>query len=229
MQARGGVALARHNTLVQLHGNLLRSISVMFYIFLHCARLSQLNRLPVRNNPHVRSFQFAKYPQKLYNECMKKTNAMRILDSAGIEYRCLEYEDDGEHKLELGAAARTAQKLGLDPAAVFKTIVMRTDTKEVVVFCLSALHEVSAKKARALTGAKEISSVRPEELLSLTGYVRGACTPVGMRRRYRTFIDEHAFSHSLIHVSAGVRGQQLGLAPDDLLAACNGERADIVL
>ena len=78
---------------------------------------------------------------------MKKTNAMRILDGAKIAYECREYDDDGEHELERGAAEKTAQKLGIDAATVFKTIVMRTESKEVVVFCQSAIHEINLKKA----------------------------------------------------------------------------------
>ena len=100
---------------------------------------------------------------------MKKTNAMRILDGAHIFYETKEYPDDGEHVLERGAAEKIAVELGIDPAAVFKTIVMRTESKECVVFCQSALHEINLKKARNACGAKEVSPVKPEELLQLTG------------------------------------------------------------
>ena len=160
---------------------------------------------------------------------MKKTNAMRILDGAKIKYKCLEYEDNTDHKLELGAAGLTAKKLGIEASSVFKTIVMRTDSKEVVVFCLSAEDEVNLKKARQLTGAKEISSVKPDELLGLTGYVRGGCCPIGMKKKYRTFIDEKAFLQDCIHISAGIRGPQLELNPQDLLKVCDAQRADIIL
>ncbi|MBR4248153.1 MAG: Cys-tRNA(Pro) deacylase, partial [Treponema sp.] len=102
---------------------------------------------------------------------MKKTNAMRILDGLKIAYTAHEYADDGEHELERGAAEKTAEKLGIDPACVFKTIVMQTESKEVVVFCQSALHEINLKKARNACGAKEVTPVKPADLLGLTGYI----------------------------------------------------------
>lgn len=160
---------------------------------------------------------------------VKKTNAMRILEGMKIPYEAHEYEDDGEHALAKGAASLTAEKLGQDPEAVFKTIVMRTETKEVVVFCQSALHEINLKKARAACGAKEVTPVKPEELLSLTGYVRGGCSPLGMKKQYRTFIDETALLLDKVFVSAGVRGMQIELKPEDLVRACNATTLDLVL
>ncbi len=160
---------------------------------------------------------------------MKKTNAMRILDGAKIKYECFEYEDDTEHKLEHGAASKTAEKIGADPASVFKTIVMRTDSKEAVVFCQNALSEINLKKARNACGAKEVTPVKQEELLSLTGYIRGGCSPIGMKRKFRTFIDESALLQDVIHVSAGVRGMQLALAPEDLIKITEAQVVDLVL
>ncbi len=160
---------------------------------------------------------------------MKKTNAMRILDGLKIPYESREYDDDCEHELEHGAAGRTAEKLGVDPGTVFKTIVMRTESREVVVFCQSSVHEINLKKARQVSGAKEVSPVKQDELLSLTGYVRGGCSPLGMKRKYRTFIDSSALSHDKICVSAGVRGVQLVLSPQDLVRACEAETVDLVL
>ncbi|HAK68788.1 MAG TPA: Cys-tRNA(Pro) deacylase [Treponema sp.] len=160
---------------------------------------------------------------------MKKTNAMRILDGAKIKYECREYDDDGEHELERGAAELTAKKLGISPDSVFKTIVMRTDSKEVVVFCQSAVHEINLKKARQAAGAKEVTPVKQDELLALTGYVRGGCSPLGMKRKYRTFIDGSVMSHEKVHISAGVRGQQIVIAPEDLVKACGAVVVDLVL
>ncbi len=160
---------------------------------------------------------------------MKKTNAMRILDGAKIPYETKEYPDDGEHELERGAAAALAEKIGADPAAVFKTIVMRTDTKEIVVFCQDALHEINLKKARNAAGAKDISPVKPAELPALTGYIRGGCSPLGMKRAFRTFIDSSATTHEKIYVSAGVRGQQLCIAPADLIRATGATVTDLAL
>lgn len=160
---------------------------------------------------------------------MKKTNAMRILDGAHISYETKEYPDDGEHELERGAAEAIASKLGIDASAVFKTIVMRTESKELVVFCQSALHEINLKKARTVSGAKEVSPVKPDELLSLTGYIRGGCSPIGMKRSFRTFIDKSALSHEKIYISAGVRGQQIIIAPADLVSITKATVTDLVL
>jgi len=160
---------------------------------------------------------------------MKKTNAMRILDGLKISYETLSYDDDGEHELSRGAAAGTAAKLGISPAAVYKTIVMRTEKKEVVVFCQSAEHEINLKKARAACGAKEVTPVKPDELLALTGYIRGGCSPLGMKRKFRTFIDRSVLDHEKVYVSAGMRGEQIALAPADLVKAAGAETCDLVL
>ncbi len=160
---------------------------------------------------------------------MKKTNAMRILDSLKIPYEAREYDDDGEHELGRGAAEKTAKSLGLDPRSVFKTIVMRTDSKEVCVFCQSAVSEINLKKARAASGAREVSPVKSEELLSLTGYVRGGCSPLGMKKKFRTFVDSSAFSLEKICVSAGVRGIQIVISPKDLVLASGAEVCDLSL
>lgn len=160
---------------------------------------------------------------------MKKTNAMRILDGLKIPYTAKEYADDGEHELKRGAAEKTAEKLGVDAATVFKTIVMRTETKETVVFCQCALYEINLKKARNACNAKEVTPVKQEELLALTGYIRGGCSPVGMKRKFRTFIDESALLHKTIHISAGVRGMQLEVAPADLIKAADAVTVDLQL
>ena len=160
---------------------------------------------------------------------MKKTNAMRILDGLKIKYETKEYDDDGEHELSRGAATNIAEKLGIDPAACFKTIVMRSETKQIFVFCQSAEHEINLKKARTAAGVKELNPVKPEELLALTGYIRGGCSPVGMKKKFPTFIDASALNHDKIYISAGVRGQQIILAPSDLIKAAGAETVDLVL
>ena len=160
---------------------------------------------------------------------MKKTNAMRILDGLKIKYETLSYDDDGEHELSRGAATNTAAKLGINPAACFKTIVMRSESKQIFVFCQSAEHEINLKKARNACASKEINPVKPEELLALTGYIRGGCSPIGMKRKFPTFIDESAMLHEYIYVSAGMRGEQIKIAPADLAKACDAQMADLVL
>ncbi len=160
---------------------------------------------------------------------MKKTNAIRILEGCGVDFEVYEYEDDAEKKLELGAAARTAAKVGADPLQVFKTIVMRSDAKEILVFCQNATCEINPKKARNAASVKEISSVKPEELLGLTGYVRGGCSPIGMKKKYRTFIDESALLSEKIYVSAGVRGMQIAINPEDLIKLTDATVCDLEL
>ncbi len=150
---------------------------------------------------------------------------MRILESRGIPFSTDSYEIDEEHL----DAVTAASKLGIDPDAVFKTIVMRTEANEICVFCVPANVEVNLKKARAASGAKEIAPVKPSELLSLTGYVRGGCSPIGMKKQYRTFIDETLVLHEAVYVSAGLRGQQLVLAPDSLVAATGAAVCDLGL
>ena len=158
-----------------------------------------------------------------------KTNAMRILDGLKIPYETSSYDDDGEHELAKGAALRLAEKIGVQPECVFKTIVMRTENKEICVFCQSAVSEINLKKARNAAGCKEISPVKPEELLGLTGYIRGGCSPLGMKRKFRTFIDETVLLCDFICLSGGQRGIQIKLKPDDLIKACDAVVCDLEL
>ena len=158
-----------------------------------------------------------------------KTNAMRILDGLKIPYETSSYDDDGEHELAKGAALRLAEKIRVQPECVFKTIVMRTENKEICVFCQSAVSEINLKKARNAAGCKEISPVKPEELLGLTGYIRGGCSPLGMKRKFRTFIDETVLLCDFICISGGQRGIQIKLKPDDLIKACDAVVCDLEL
>lgn len=160
---------------------------------------------------------------------MKKTNAMRILDGLKIKYEILSYEDDGEHELSRGAAENIAAKLGINPAACFKTIVMRNESKQIFVFCQSAIHEINLKKARNASASKEINPVKPDELLALTGYIRGGCSPLGMKKKFPTFIDQTALDFEKIYISAGVRGQQIVISPADLVKATDAQSVDLVL
>ena len=162
-------------------------------------------------------------------EKIKKTNAMRILDGLKIKYETFSYEDDGEHELSKGAAFLTAQKLNIPVECCFKTIVMRSNTKEIFVFCQSADSEINLKKARNACNAKELTPVKSEELLALTGYIRGGCSPLGMKKKYPTFIDNSALNQEKIYISAGVRGQQIALRPEDLIKATAATTVDLVL
>lgn len=155
----------------------------------------------------------------------KKTNAMRILESQGIPYKTTSYEVD-EKNLD---AVTAAKKIGIPPEQVFKTIVMRTETNEICVFCVPATVEVNLKKARAASGTKEITPVHPSELLELTGYIRGGCSPVGMKKQFRTFIDESVVLYNDVYVSAGLRGRQLILKPEDIVKATQATVCDLSL
>ncbi len=160
---------------------------------------------------------------------MKKTNAIRILETEKISFTAKEYDDNTDHELKKGAASLTAQKLNIDPKTVFKTIVMRTDSKEICVFLQNAQNEINLKKARNAVGAKEIAPIKPEELLSVTGYIRGGCSPIGMKKKFRTFFDSSILECKTVHISAGVRGLQLEIAPEDLIKVCSAQVLDLKL
>jgi Cys-tRNA(Pro)/Cys-tRNA(Cys) deacylase len=106
---------------------------------------------------------------------------------------------------------------------------MRTDSKEICVFCQCASDEINLKKARQIAGCKEINPVRPEELLALTGYIRGGCTPIGMKKKFRTFIDEQINLHEKVCISGGQRGVQIKIAPADLIKVTQAVVCDLVL
>ena len=153
----------------------------------------------------------------------KKTNAMRILENLSIPYEVREYEYDEENSDAVSAAKKT----GLPPEQVFKTIVMRNNNKEIFVFCVPADQEVNLKKVRMLTNSKEMLPVKQNELLGLTGYIRGGCSPLGMKRKYTTFIDETAQLFDFISVSAGQRGRQILVKAENLAAAANARFAEL--
>lgn len=146
---------------------------------------------------------------------MKKTNAMRILEAADIPYGSVEYNWDEEHL----DAVSAAQKLHIDPEAVFKTIVMISEDNEPFVFCVPAPAVVSLKKVKNITG-KKITPLKMDALQKTTGYIRGGCSPIGMKKHFPTFIDETAQLYDHIYVSAGERGHMLCIAPADLQRLC---------
>lgn len=160
-------------------------------------------------------------------EKFTKTNAMRELEAAGVPFAYETYEvDETDTSSELGL--HIAQRLGEDPAASFKTLVCVTPTGEHVVCCLPVADELDLKKAAAAAGEKSLSLMHVRDLEPTTGYVRGGCSPVGMRRRFPTLIDETAQLFDEIRVSGGRRGLSLAIAPDDLARFCGAAFADIV-
>ncbi|MDD7008397.1 MAG: Cys-tRNA(Pro) deacylase [Bullifex sp.] len=152
----------------------------------------------------------------------QKTNAMRLLEQKGIAYQTVEYEVDEDHL----DAVHASQSAGLDPETVYKTIVMKGASNQLYVFVTPAEFTISLKKARALTGEKELELLKTDLLLKYTGYIRGGCSPLGMIRQYPTFIEALAELEDYIHVSAGKRGLQLKLTPADLQRATGAVFAD---
>lgn len=150
---------------------------------------------------------------------MKKTNAMRILESENVPYTTLSYEVDEEHL----DAIHAAEKLNIDAEQLFKTIVMITDEKEIFVFCVPAPYEISLKKVRQLFHAKSIDLLPLSQLQKYTGYIRGGCSPLGMIHKYPTFIEESALLCNKVFLSAGVRGTMLCLDPKDLARITEAE------
>lgn len=155
---------------------------------------------------------------------MEKTNASRILDKLGIKYELIEYPVDPEH-LE---ATHVAGAIGQDIATVFKTLVLKGDKNGVFVCVIRGDHEVDLKKAAIASGNKKVAMIHLKELQPLTGYIRGGCTAIGMKKNYPVYIDNHAVVHPYIHVSAGKRGLQMKLDPKDLLTASRATYAELV-
>ena len=142
-----------------------------------------------------------------------KTNAARLLDAAGVSYALVPYQVDEEH-LE---ASHVAEQLGEDLDRVFKTLVLRGDRTGLFVCVIPGSLEVDLKVAASISGNKSCALIHVKELLPLTGYIRGGCSPIGMKKTYPTFIHESALLYPSIYVSAGVRGLQLCLDPQALI------------
>ena len=140
---------------------------------------------------------------------MVKTNAIRLVEMAGISYRTEEYEVD-ENNL---SGMHVVEQVSLDAQQVFKTLVTRGDKNGINVFCIPVNCELDLKKAASISGNKKIEMTHMKELLGLTGYIRGGCSPIGMKKKYPTYIDETATLFDEIAVSAGVRGCQIILNP----------------
>lgn len=153
-----------------------------------------------------------------------KTNAMRILDSEGIEYRMAEYEVDEEDL----SGVHAAESLGVSEEIVFKTLVARGDGNELFVFIIPVAENLDLKKAASASGNKRIEMIHLKELFDLTGYIRGGCSPIGMKKAYPTYIDETAQLYDEIYFSAGRRGTQIILNADILCRVTGAEYADLI-
>jgi len=155
---------------------------------------------------------------------MTTTNPMRMLTTAGIPFEAMEYAYDESDLSGTHAAA----ELGLDPDATFKTLVLRGDKNGLFVCCIPVAEEVDLKKAAVISGNKKAEMIHVKELPVLTGYVRGGCSPIGMKKAFPTYMDETAQLFDTIAVSAGIRGQMLLLSPDALKDFIGAEYGDLV-
>lgn len=156
---------------------------------------------------------------------MTRTNVMRLLDAAGIAYETREYpwqEDDlsGTH---------AAQELGMPPEQVFKTLVARGDKTGPLVFCIPAEENLDLRKAASASGNKRVEMLPLRELTGLTGYQRGGCSPIGMKKKFPTCIDETAILFDTIGVSAGMRGVQILLNPQALADYIGAQFAELTV
>ena len=154
---------------------------------------------------------------------LEKTNAARLLDKAGVSYKLIPYEFD-ENDL---AAQHVADSLGQDIARVFKTLVLHGDRTGYVVCVVPGDGEVDLKALAKVSGNKKVEMIPMKDLLGVTGYIRGGCSPVGMKKRFPTYFHSTTLEFDTIYVSAGVRGLQLEISPSDLIAFVGASVADV--
>ena len=155
---------------------------------------------------------------------LQKTNAVRLLEANNIQHSTLAYEVD-ENDL---SGITVAKKIGVEAEKVFKTLVTRGDKTGINVFCIPVTEELNLKKAAVACGDKKIEMIKEKELLPLTGYIKGGCSPIGMKKHYPTFIDETAQLFEEISISAGIRGMQIMIKPDDLAKIVGNNFADLI-
>lgn len=156
---------------------------------------------------------------------IEKTNAARLLDKAGLKYDLIPYEVD-ENDL---AAQHVADSLGQDISRVFKTLVLHGDKTGHLVCVIPGDCEVDLKALAKASGNKKVEMILMKDLLSVTGYIRGGCSPIGMKKRFPTYFHNTAKDHETIFVSAGVRGLQIEIAPSDLISFVQGQLADVTV
>lgn len=156
---------------------------------------------------------------------INKTNVARLLDKAKVSYQLVPYEVD-ENDL---SATHVAEQLGEDIAQVFKTLILHGDKSGYFVCVIPGDAEVDLKKAAKVSGNKSCEMIPVKELLPLTGYIRGGCSPIGMKKHFPTYIHQTATEFDKIYVSAGQRGLQIQLTPADLIREARAETADLCL
>ena len=148
-----------------------------------------------------------------------KTNAMRILDSKKVSYEMLSYESE-DGKID---GISVAHKIGVDEKNVFKTLVAQGTSKELYVFVIPVAEELDLKSAAKIAGEKKVEMIPVKDILKHTGYIRGGCSPIGLKRPYKTFIHESAKELDFMIVSAGKIGHQIKLNPNDLVNVVEGK------
>lgn len=156
---------------------------------------------------------------------LKKTNAARILDGLGIGYEIKTYTVDEDDL----SAVHVAQVSGLDIKMIFKTLVVRGDRTGIIMAVIGGGDELDLKALAKASGNKSVEMIALKELLPLTGYMRGGCSPLGAKKNYPVYLDSRALTLEKISISAGLRGMQLILAPQDLVKAVNATTADLTL
>jgi Cys-tRNA(Pro)/Cys-tRNA(Cys) deacylase len=154
----------------------------------------------------------------------EKTNAARLLDKAGISYDLIPYEFD-ENDL---AAQHVADSLGQPIERVFKTLVLHGDRTGHIVCVVPGNGEVDLKALAKVSGNKKVEMIAMKDLLAVTGYIRGGCSPIGMKKKFPTYFHKTATDYDTIYISAGVRGLQIAIAPNDLMDFVGATVADIV-
>lgn len=154
---------------------------------------------------------------------MKKTNALRILDRNKVAYKILTLPE----KAEYGSAVETAEQNGLNAAQIFKTLVTQGDKTGIIVAVVSGDKHLHFKKLAKITGNKKMSMLPLKELTSVTGYIRGGCSPLGMKKDFPVVLDAAAKDFTKIYVNAGKRGTLMLLKGEDLVKVCRAELADI--
>ena len=153
-----------------------------------------------------------------------KTNALRMLDKAKIPYSIKEYEYDEEHL----DGRHVASQVDMDPNAIFKTLVLHDHHNEHLVCCVPVLEEIDLKKLAKLAGRKSVEMIHQKDLLSVTGHIRGGCSPVGMKKQFPTYIDESILKVDEVAFSAGKRGYQMIVNVQQILTYLNVEVGDII-
>lgn len=153
-----------------------------------------------------------------------KTNALRMLDKAKIPYSIKEYEYDEEHL----DGRHVASQVDMDPNAIFKTLVLHDHHNEHLVCCVPVLEEIDLKKLAKLAGRKSVEMIHQKDLLSVTGYMRGGCSPVGMKKQFPAYIDESILKVDAVAFSAGKRGYQMIVNVQQILTYLNVKVGDII-